>query len=67
MIYRQSKKNQKVSKLDFQLQVDDLDTTFHATEKSSEDEKERFEDNADEQPKESAFLFIGRNPFCKIV
>ena len=29
---------------------------FHATEESSEDEEGRFEESADEQPKESAYI-----------
>ena len=38
-----------------QLQADDLDTTFYATEES-EDEQERFEISADEQPNGSIFV-----------
>ena len=46
----------QISKSDSLSQADHLDATFHATEKSSEDEEERFEDSADEQPKGSAFI-----------
>ena len=46
----------QISKTDFQSQDGDLDTTFHATEESSEDEEGRFEESADEQPKESAYI-----------
>ena len=38
----------QISKTDSQSQADSLDTTFHTTEESSEDEEERFEDCADE-------------------
>ena len=46
----------QTSKTDYASQAYDLDTTFHVTEESSEDEEERFKDSADERPKGSAFI-----------
>ena len=56
------KNDSEISKMDYQSQADDLDITFHDTEKSSKDEEKRFEDGPDEKSNEVLLLFIG--PVC---
>ena len=52
MINEDSDENDsKISQADSHSQADDLDTAFHATEESPENEEEKLEDSTDEQHK----------------